>query len=211
MRDRLLGLTGLLVIVISVVWAVAADPGTAVAILGILGLILVAMDALIWRNNEPGLPAPEGVVLPSAPWGVLAGPAGALGLVTAVVAGEVALGIASGLALAAALPGLVRRFPAGAVPLRTASYARRVRGFAEAHGAERGASVTGYSAPVGEGGTRLVVIAPDGAWADVVVPVDEAGTIASLAKVDLAAPTDSSAARRLRIAAPFWESMTRSW
>ncbi|MFW5898950.1 MAG: hypothetical protein ACOCUN_00620, partial [Jiangellaceae bacterium] len=152
-----------------------------------------------------------GVVLPSAPWGLLAGPAGALGLVTALAAGEVVLGIGSGLVLAAALPGLARRFPAGAVPLRTVWYARRVREFAEAHGTERGASVTGYSAPVGEGGTRLVVIAPDGAWADVVAPVDDAGTIASLAKVDLAAPTDSSTARRLRIAAPFWESMTRSW
>lgn len=211
MRDRVLGLTGLLVIVIAVVWSVLDGPATPVAILTVVGLILAVMDALLWRRSEAGLAVPEGVVLPSAPWGVLVGPAGALGLVAAVLSGAVAVAVASGLAVAAALPGLFRRFPTGALPRRTESYARRVREFAEAHGAERDAAVTGYSAPVGEGGTRLVVVAPDGAWADVVVPVDDATTIATLARVELTASSESSTGRRLRIAAPFWESMTRSW
>lgn len=211
MRDRVLGLTGLLVIVVAVVWVVAGGPSTPAVVLTAVGLVLVVMDALIWRRTGPGLAAPEGMVLPSAPWGLLVGPAGALGLAVSIMAGAPAIAVASGLALVASLPGLVRRFPSGAVPWRTASYARRVREFAESHGAERGAAVTGYSAPVGEGGTRLVVIAPDGEWADIVVPVDDAATVAQLAEVELTAPTDSSAGGQLRIGAPFWEAMIRSW
>lgn len=207
----MLGLAGLFTIVVAAAWAVAGGPDTPVAILTIVGLILTIMDALIWRRSGHGLAPPEGIVLPSPPWGLLVGPAGALGLVAAAAAGAVAMAVLSGLVFVAALPGLFRRFPSGAVRRRTVSYAVRVRRFVEAHGAKPGAAVTGYSAPVGEGGTRLVVIAPDGAWADLMVPVEEVGTVAALARVELAEPTDSSTSRRLRTATPFWESMMRSW
>lgn len=211
MSDRVLGWAGLVVVVAALIWAVAGGGAVAVGILTVIGLLLTVVDAVIWRSSDPGLAVPDGAQLPSAPWGRIVGPAGAAGLVTAVTVEAIALGVLAGLALAACVPGAVMRSPTGALPRRVVSYARRVRVFAEAHGAEAGGPITGYLAPVGESGARLVVIAPDGQWADVMLSRANAGVVTELAQIELTEPTDSSAGRRLRIGEPFWESMTRSW
>ena len=149
--------------------------------------------------------------LPAVPWGLVVGPAGAIGLVAALVAGSAAVAVLAGAAAVAALPGMFARPPATEVTYRMAGHARRIRVFVRSHGAADGESVPGYASPVGSLGARLVVLAPDGAWGEVMVRPDEVEAVTRLARVGLVDEHDPTIARRLTIGPPLWMLMNRSW
>jgi hypothetical protein len=177
----------------------------------VIGLGSVIADAIVWRFAERDLDVPGDATLPSAPWGLVVGPAGALGLATAVFLGVPLLAVACAIALIAALPGLYTRFPAGALPSRVVADAGRVRWFAEAHGVSRGETVGGYVAPVGESGARLVVVAPDSAWASLMIRQRDVDLVARLARVQLRDRTSPQAGRDLATGGRYWATMNKSW
>jgi hypothetical protein len=209
--DRVLGIVGLVTLGGTVVWAIVGGDAEPVGALLIIGLGLVVVDAVIWRFAARSLDVPDGVSLPSPPWGLSVGPAGAVGLVAAVILGVPLLAVVCAIAVVAALPGLYARFPADAVPLRVVGHARRVRRFAEAHGVSRDDPIPGYVTPVGEGGARFVVVAPDRAWAALMVNQDEAELVARLAQVELRDRTSPDVGRTLATGRRYWETMNQSW
>jgi hypothetical protein len=211
MGDRVLGIVGLVTLGGTVVWAIAGGDPEPVGALLIIGLGVVIADAVVWRFADRGLDAPARVTLPSPPWGLLVGPAGGLGLAAAVLIGVPLLAVVSAIALVAALPGLYARFPAGAVPLRVVRHAQRVRRFAETHGVSRGQPIPGYVTPLGAGGARFVVVAPDRAWAGLVVHQDEAELVAKLASVELRDRKSPELGRQLATGRRYWETMIQSW
>ena len=196
---------------VALVWSIGGGDAEPVGALVVIGLGSVVADATVWRFAERNLDVPDGMILPSPPWGLIAGPAGALGLATAAILGVPLLAIASGLALVAALPGFYARFPAGALPLRVVDHAERVRRFAEAHGAARDGVLVGYVTPVGENGARLVVVAPDRTWASLLVRQKDAELIARLAKVKLHDRTSPEVGRDLATGQRYWATMNQSW
>jgi hypothetical protein len=210
-RDRAIGLAGLFVVAIAVVWAMAGGGAVVTGALVIVGLLFTVVDAGGWRHADLDLAVPEGERLPSPPWGFIVGPAGGLGLVAALLAGAPLVAVVAATALVAALPGAIARLPATPLPYRVAAQARRLRKFVRAHGAAAGEPVPGYLAPVGESGARLFVFAPDGAWGDLMLRPDEPESVARLAQVELAEATDPNAGRKLHIGPQLWESMNRSW
>jgi len=213
-RDRVLGLCGVAVVLGAALWALAGGPTASVVTLVVIGLVLAAADALVWRATGPGqndLTPPEGRRLAGPPWGLLVGPAAALGLGASVVVGAPFAAVGIGLVLAGTLLGVARPAPEAQLPAHIVSTARRLRAFARAHGARRAEPVDGYLTPVGESGTRLLVIAPDGEWAEAMVSGGDAEVIAGLARIELREPTESAAAKRLRIDQADWAQMTRSW
>ncbi|HEX5995201.1 MAG TPA: hypothetical protein VFY84_08690, partial [Jiangellales bacterium] len=157
MRDRVLSAVGLGALAGALGWASAGGDAAPVGSLVVLGLGWVLADAVVWRFAERDFDVPDDVTLPSVPWGLVVGPAGAMGLATAAILGVPLLAVACAVVLIVVLPGLYTRFPAGAVPLRVVADVERVRRFAEAHGVPRGGAVAGYVAPVGENGVRFVV------------------------------------------------------
>jgi hypothetical protein len=192
-------------------WALAGGDAETVGSLVVIGLGSVIADAIVWRFAERDLDVPGDATLPSAPWGLVVGPAGALGLATAVFLGVPLLAVACAIALIAALPGLYTRFPAGALPSRVVADAGRVRWFAEAHGVSRGETVGGYVAPVGESGARLVVVAPDSAWASLMIRQRDVDLVARLARVQLRDRTSPQAGRDLATGGRYWATMNKSW
>lgn len=211
MRDRVLSAVGLVTLTGALVWALAGGDAEPAGSLVVLGLGWVIADAIVWRYAERDLDAPDEVTLPSAPWGLVVGPAGALGLAAAVILGVPPLAAVSALALIVALPGLYTRFPTGAVPLRVVADAGRVRRFAESNGVPRGGAVAGYVAPVGEDGARLVVVAPESAWASVMVRQQDVDLVARLARVELRDRTSPEVGRDLATGMHYWETMNKSW
>ncbi|HEX6328374.1 MAG TPA: hypothetical protein VFZ72_17540 [Jiangellaceae bacterium] len=211
MRDRVLGAVGLVMLAGALVWALAGDDAEPVGSLVVIGLGSVIADAIVWRFAERDLDVPGEVTLPSAPWGLVVGPAGALGLATAVILGVPLLAVTCAMAFIATLPGLYTRFPAGALPLRVVADADRVRRFAEAHGVSRGETVAGYVAPVGQNGARLVVVAPDSAWASLMIGQRDVDLVAHLARVELRDRTSPEAGRDLATGGQYWASMNKSW
>jgi hypothetical protein len=195
----------------ALVWALAGGDAETVGSLVVIGLGSVIADAIVWRFAERDLDVPGDATLPSAPWGLVVGPAGALGLATAVILGVPLLAVACAIALIAALPGLYTRFPAGALPSRVVADAGRVRWFAEAHGVSRGETVGGYVAPVGESGARLVVVAPDSAWASLMIRQRDVDLVARLARVQLRDRTSPQAGRDLATGGRYWATMNKSW
>jgi len=195
----------------ALVWALAGGDAETVGSLVVIGLGSVIADAIVWRFAERDLDVPGDATLPSAPWGLVVGPAGALGLATAVFLGVPLLAVACAIALIAALPGLYTRFPAGALPSRVVADAGRVRWFAEAHGVSRGETVGGYVAPVGESGARLVVVAPDSAWASLMIRQRDVDLVARLARVQLRDRTSPQAGRDLATGGRYWATMNKSW
>jgi hypothetical protein len=210
-RDRVLSAVGLVTLAGALVWALAGGDAEPVGSLVVIGLGSVIADAIVWRFAERDLDVPGDVTLPSAPWGLVVGPAGALGLATAVILGVPLLAVACAIALIAALPGLYTRFPAGAAPLRVVADADRVRRFAEAHGVSRGGTVAGYVAPVGENGARLVIVAPDSAWASLMVRQRDVDLVARLARVELRDRTSHEVGPDLATGRQYWASMNKSW
>lgn len=211
MRDRVLGAVGLVTLAGALAWALAGGDAEPVGSLVVIGLGSVISDAIVWRFAARDLDVPGDATLPSAPWGLVVGPAGALGLATAVILGVPLLAVACAIALIAALPGLYTRFPAGALPSRVVADAGRVRRFAEAHGVSRGETVRGYVAPVGESGARLVVVAPDSAWASLMIRQHDVDLVAHLARVQLRGRTSPEAGRDLATGAQYWATMNKSW
>lgn len=210
-RDRVLSIVGLVMLVGALVWAIAGGDAEPVGALVVIGLGLVVQDAVVWRFAERDLDVPNDVTLPSAPWGLSVGPAGAIGLTAAVILGIPLLAAACAITLVAALPGLYARFPAGAVPLRVVGHAQRVRLFAERHGVPWGEAISGYVAPVGENGARLVIVTPDGAWAGLMVRQDEADLVGRLARVELHDRTSPEVGRDLATGRRYWATMNQSW
>lgn len=210
-RDRVLSAVGLGTLAGALVWALAGGDAEPVGSLVVIGLGSVIADAIVWRFAERDFDVPGDATLPSAPWGLVVAPAGALGLAAAVILGVPLLAVPCAIALIAALPGLYTRFPAGAVPLRVVADADRVRRFAEAHGVARGGPVTGYVAPVGENGARLVVVAPDSAWASLMVRQQDADLVARLARVELRDRTSAEVGRDLATGGRYWATMNKSW
>lgn len=192
-------------------WAIAGGDAAPVGSLVVLGLGWVLVDAVVWRFAERDFDVPDDVTLPSVPWGLVVGPAGAMGLATAAILGVPLLAVACAVVLIVALPGLYTRFPAGAVPLRVVADVERVRRFAEAHGVPRGGAVAGYVAPLGEDGVRLVVVAPDSSWASLVARQQDADLIARLARIELRDRTSSEVGRDLATGRQYWTAMNRSW
>jgi hypothetical protein len=210
-RDRALGIAGVVMLAGAFVWAIAGGDAGPVGALVVIGLGSVLADAVVWRFADRDLDVPSGAVLPSPPWGFLVGPAGALGLAAAAAVGVALLAVAAAVFLVAALPGLYTRFPAGALSLRVVGHAQRVREFGYAHGVELGAPVEGYLTPVGENGARLFVFAPDGAWADLMVRRADAEQVAQLARVQLRDRTSPAIGSDLATGRPYWKVMTSSW
>jgi hypothetical protein len=207
----MISLTGLFVVAIAVVLALAGGGAVVVGALVVVGLIFTVADAVQWRSVDYDLAVPEGERLPSVPWGFLVGPAGGLGVVAALVAGALPVAVVAGVAALAAVPGALSRLPATPLPYRVAANARRIRRFARDHGVAEGSPVPGYLVPVGESGARLFVLAPDGAWGELMLRPDEPDGVVRLARIELAEPTDPNAGRKLQIGPSLWELMNRSW
>jgi hypothetical protein len=211
--DRLLGLSGVAVVLGAAVWAWAGGSAAPVATLVAIGLVLTAADALVWATvgsaGEPDLAVPERSRLAQPRWGTLVALAAALGVAGTVRAGSAATAVGAGVVLGVAVSSM--RPPRSELPAHVVSIARRLRRFARAHGTPRGEAADGYVTPVGESGARLVVVAPDGAWADAMVAVGDVAAIAGLARIEVRDRNDPGAARGMRIGRTTWEQMARSW
>lgn len=209
---RVLGLAALLTVTTAAVWAAVRGEGAPGGAVAALGLLLAVAYAFVRRESalRLDLAVPEDRRLPAPPWGWVVGATAGIGVVAASLAGDVPVAVLSGIVLAVALGGPVRPKPPSLIAARTARTARLIRSFARAHGVERNEPVGGYATPVGEFGTRLIVVAPDGAWADVMLG-DDAELVTELARIDLAERTDQTVAQSLRIGRPLWTRMIESW
>lgn len=212
-RDRLLGLAGVAFAAGGMLWAFAGGAAAPVGTLVVIGVVFALADAFVWRatsEDEADLDVPTGRRLPPSPWSVLVLVAAGLGVIGALVTGVVPVAVAAGLVGAAAVVVLVR--PRDDVALRpgTVQTARRLRAFVRAHGVEKGQPAEGYLTTLGEPGARLLVIAPDGAWADVMVG-DDAATVTGLARITLREPDDPVMGQKVRIGPGLWTRMTDSW
>lgn len=212
MSDRLLGFAGLAVVAGAAAWAFGGGTSAPVVTLVVIGLVLAVADAALWRVTGDGsdLDVPQGRRLPGTPWGTLVVVASAVGVVAAVTVQAVPAAVLVALVGGAALAGSFHRPGGRTLPSGQVRTARRLRTFARAHGVEAGQPVEGYLTALGEPGARLLVVAPDGAWADVML-ADDAADIAALARVELRAPDEPVGAQRLRIGPRSWTRMTDSW
>jgi hypothetical protein len=212
-RDRLLGLAGVALAGSAAVWAVVGGTAAPVGTLAVVGLVFTLADAVVWRaagDSGPDLAVPDGRRLPPPPFGVLVVAAAALGTIAGLATGALLVAAAVALVGAIALAVMMRPRDGAVIPVRTVNTARRLRAFVQAHGAETGQAAEGYLATVGESGGRLLVLAPDGAWADVLLGNDVA-EVTSLARITLCDPDDPATGRRLRIGPGLWARMTDSW
>ena len=211
--DRLLGLSGVAVVLGAAIWAWAGGSTAPVVTLVAIGFVLTAADALVWattgRAGEPDLAVPERSRLVQSRWGTLVALAAALGVAATVRAGSAVAAVGAGVVLGVAVSSM--RPPRSEVPARVVSTARRLRRFARAHGTPRGEAADGYVTSVGESGARLVVVAADGAWADAMVAFGDVAAIAGLARIEVRDRNDPGAAQGLRIGRTTWEQMARSW
>ena len=213
MRERLLGLAGVAIAGGGVLWAVMGGGPAPVGTLVVIGVVFALADAFVWRaagKDESDLDVPAGRRLPPPPWSALVLVAAVLGVIGAVVTGVVPVAVAVGLVCAAALAVLLRPQDDAVLRTSTAQTARRLRAFARAHGVEKGQPAEGYLTTLGEPGARLLVIAPDGAWADVMLG-DDAVTVIRLARITLREPDDPATGRKVRIGPGLWTRMTDSW
>jgi hypothetical protein len=212
-QDRLLGFAGVAIVGGAAIWALAGGAAAPVVTLVVIGLVFALADAAVWRttgDERADLDVPAGHRLPPAPRGVLVLTAAAIGVVAALATDVVLAAAAFGLVGAAALAGLSRARGDAVLPARTVRTARRLRSFVRAHGVEKGQPAEGYLVPVGEPGARLLVLAPDGAWADAMIG-DDAATVTGLARIVLRQPADPAAGQRLLIGPGLWTRMTESW
>lgn len=218
MSRRLLGLSGVAVVLGAAVWASVGGPAAAVVTLVAIGTVLAAADALVWNaeagpdgSGGSGLAVPPGRRLRPPPWGLTVGAAAGLGVLASVLAGAAWAAAAFGLVFVLAGAVLLRPATEREVPARVVSTARRLRSFSRAHGLGPNEPAGGYLTPVGESGVRMFVVAPDGRWADAMVRASDAAEIARLARIELSDPTDPATGRRIRVDADLWTTMTRSW
>jgi hypothetical protein len=210
--ERLLGLAGVAIVCVGALWAAADGAAAPVGTLVGIGVVFALADAAVWRAavDDVDLDVPPGRRLAPRPRSALVLAAAGLGLVAALVANAVPVAIATGLVGGAALFGKYRSRGESVLPARTVNTARRLRAFLRAHGVEDGQPADGYLTTLGEPGTRLVVVAPDGAWADAMLDED-AEAVATLARITLREPSDPATGQRLGIGAGLWTRMTQSW
>jgi hypothetical protein len=212
-RDRLLGLAGMVIAGSGMLWAFAGGAATPVGTLVIIGVVFGLADAFVWRaaaEYASDLDVPSGRRLPPPPWSVLALVVAGLGVLGALVAGAIPVAVAAGLVGVAALAVLLRPRDDHVLPVSTVQTARRLRAFVRAHGVEKGQPAEGYLTTLGEPGTRLLVLAPDGAWADVMLG-DDAASVTGLARITLREPDDPATGQKVRIGPGLWARMTQSW
>jgi hypothetical protein len=212
-RDRLLGLAGVALASGAAVWALVGGTAAPAGTLAVIGVVFTLADAVVWRtagDSRPDLDVPAGRRLPPPPVGVLVVGAATLGVIAGLAAGALPVAVAVALVGAIALAGMLRPRDEAVIPVRTVNTAQRLRAFVRAHGAETGQAADGYLATVGESGARLLVLAPDGAWADVMLG-DDAAEVTSLARITLRDPVDPANGQRLRIGPGLWARMTDSW
>ena len=212
MRARLLGLAGVAVAAGATGWAFAGGAGAPVVTLVLIGVVLALGDAAVWRAAGDGsdLDIPAGQRLPPQPWGVLVAVTAAIGLVAIVIVRANPAAVLVGIVGAAAVIGSFPRHAGRTLASGTVRTARRLRAFVRAHGVEEGQQAQGYLTSLGKPGARLLVVAPDGAWTDVMLG-DDALEIAALARIELREPDDPLVAQRIRIGARSWTRMTDSW
>jgi hypothetical protein len=197
----------------AVFWAVAGGATAPVITLVVIGMVFALADAAVWRtpgDDVADLDVPPGRRLPPPPRGMLVLAAAALGVLAALAVGVVPLAAAAALIGVVAFAQLVRPHGDAVLPTRTVNTARRLRAFVRAHGVDKGQSADGYLTAVGESGSRLLVVAPDGAWADAMLG-DDASAVIGLARITLREPGDLLTGRKLRIGPGLWERMTDSW
>jgi hypothetical protein len=212
-RDRLLGLTGVAIAGCGTIWAFAGGAPAPVGTLVIIGVVFALADAFVWRavsRNESDLDVPAGRRLPPPPWSVLVLVAAGLGVIGLLITGAVPVAVAVGVIGVAAVVMLLRPRDDAVLPTSTVQTARRLRAFVQAHGIERGQPAEGYVTALGAPGTRLLVVAPDGAWADVMLG-DDASTVTGLARITLREPEDPAIGQKVRIGPGLWTRMTESW
>jgi hypothetical protein len=210
-QDRLLGFAGVVIVGGAVIWAVAGGATTPVVTLVVIGVVFALADAVVWRQAVGGdLDIPAGQRLPAPPRGLLVLGSSALAVVAARVVDAVLVAGVVGALGVLALGTLARPGGDDVLPSRTVGTARRLRRFVRGHGVEHGQPAAGYLTTTGEPGARLLVVAPDGAWADAVVG-DDATTVTRLARITLQGPDDPAIGQRLRIGPRLWTRMTDSW
>ena len=203
MRARLLGLVGVAVAAGATGWAFAGGADAPVVTLVLIGVVLALADAAVWRAAGDGsdLDIPAGQRLPPQPWGAL---------VATVIVGANPAAVVVDIVGAAAVVGSFPRHAGSTLASGTVRTARRLRAFVRAHGVEEGQQAQGYLTSLGTPGARLLVVAPDGAWTDVMLG-DDALEVAALARIELREPDDPLVAQRIRIGARSWSRMTDSW
>jgi hypothetical protein len=212
-RDRLLGVAGVVIVSGAALWAAAGGSAAPVSTLVVIGVVFALADAAVWRvasDEVADLDVPPGQRLPRPPWTALVIIAAGIGAVGALAADVIPVAVGAGVVALAALAVLARPQGKSVLPARTAHTARRIRAFVRAHGLESGQPAEGYLTAVGESGSRLLVIAPDGAWADVMVG-DDADAVTALARITLRQPDDPTTGHQLRIGPRLWSRMTDSW
>jgi hypothetical protein len=213
-RDRLLGLAGVAIVGAATLWAAAGGAAAPVGTLVVIGVVFALADAAVWRAAEDDvsddLDFPAGRRLPPQPRSLLVVAATGLGVIASLTARAVPVAAVVGLVGAAAVFGIVRPRGDAVLPARTVGTARRLRAFVRAHGVERGQMAEGYLTAAGEPGTRLLVVAPDGAWADAMLGED-AVAVTRLARITLRELGDPATGQRLRIGPELWTRMTDSW
>jgi hypothetical protein len=211
--ERLLGFAGIAMVAAAVFWAVAGGATAPVITLVVIGMVFALADAAVWRtpgDDVADLDVPPGRRLPPPPRGMLVLAAAALGVLAALAVGVVPLAAVAALIGVVAFAQLVRPRGDAVLLTRTVNTARRLRAFVRAHGVDKGQSADGYLTAVGESGSRLLVVAPDGAWADAMLG-DDAAAVIGLARITLREPGDPLTGRKLRIGPGLWERMTDSW
>jgi hypothetical protein len=213
LRDRLLGFAGVAIAGGATLWALAGGTAAPVGTLVAVGVVFAIADAAVWRaasDDASDLDIPPGRRLPPPPWGALIAVAAGLGVIGALVVRAVPVAVAVAVVGVTAVVGSLRRRDDAVLPVRTVQTARRLRAFVRAHGVEKGNPAEGYLTPLGEPGSRLLVVAPDGAWADAMLGGD-ATTVTGLARITLREPGDPATGQKVRIGPGLWTRMTDSW
>ncbi len=205
-------LTGALILAVGVCWAyvvrrqVVSGPVTVLLVVGTLLCAAALAAAILLERRGDGLVVPPGAVLPWPHW------AGPLAL-----AGSADLGAGSYaspplavvgvllLALAAIGYGAELLRPPPEIDRGTVVAARRLSGFAAAHGAE-GAQVAREA--LGRGLVRLVVVGADGRWGDATLRGERrAAQAVGLSGLAPVPPDDRALSARLRTGPYDWRRM----
>lgn len=222
MRRILVALAALTaaIMAVAVVWsyfarAAGTDAGVTILLAAgtVIGLAATAWGAAVERR--PGdLVVPEefheqtqgGTVLPAWSWWRAAGPIGLADLIGGAFASRV-FAVIGAVLLAAAIVDLWRELarPEQVLDRHAVIAARDIRRFADRHGDD---PLEGALEFLGQRGARLVVVAADGAFGDVVLrDPARARVAAELAGVQIVEAEAREFGARLVTAAPEWERM----
>jgi hypothetical protein len=208
---------GAVLLAAGVCWAYAErdqDTSAGVTTALAVGTLLAAgslLGAVVVERRSDGLDVPHGTTLPAPYWG----PVLALVAVCDLVGGAYAsppvaiLGVVL-LAIALVGSGLELRRPVQALDRATVVAARRARAFAGEHAAAGSDAVQAEIVVqhLGRGLTRLVVVAADGAFGDVLVRgTERAETAAALSGLPRGDATSRELSGRIRTGGYEWRRM----